>query len=247
MRIPRRLLADDERAVLAVRPHGKVLVGPVLVLFVLAPVTVVIAAFVPPGGAARVLRLLVLGAGLLVVVRGSVVPFLAWRRTVYVVTTRRVVVRRGILRRRGRDVSLARVARLSCRTGTWDRPLGCGRLRVEVAGDVVPLVLDDVPAVEQVRRTIQRYAGHLPAAGAPEAGDEPDDEPAAEPTAEPVAEPTAEPVAEPDAGPAEPAAPDDERREPGDDLWPGGPDDAADDVTWRRRGRGARGGRRWRR
>ena len=36
MGIPRRALGDDERVVLAVRPHGRVLVGPVVVLFVLA-------------------------------------------------------------------------------------------------------------------------------------------------------------------------------------------------------------------
>jgi len=36
--IPKRLLADDEEVVMALRPHWKEMVGPVLVLLVTSPV-----------------------------------------------------------------------------------------------------------------------------------------------------------------------------------------------------------------
>ncbi|MBI4940252.1 MAG: PH domain-containing protein [Actinobacteria bacterium] len=158
MGIPQRALADDERVVLAVRPHGRVLVGPVVVLLVLAPVTGVVAGFVSPGGVGSVLRTVVLVLGGVVVFRGAVVPFLLWRSTVYTVTTQRVAVRRGVLSRFGRDVPLARVSGVTFRTGPLDRVFGSGRIRIDATGEG-PLVLDDVPAVEQVQRAVQKYAG----------------------------------------------------------------------------------------
>jgi len=241
MGIPRRLLADDdERVVLAVRPHGKVLAGPVLVLVVLAPVTVVVAAFVPSGPAGPLIRLLVLGVGLLAIVRGAVVPFVGWRSTVYAVTTHRVVVRRGVLRRTGRDVPLARVVGLSFRTGAWDRLLGCGRVQIDAAGEAAPLVIDDVPAVEQFGHAVHRHAGLLDPAGDPEPGDDDAEDVLDEPD-------EAYPPGllgdldvpfeadEPSEGDVDDTAGADDEH-----LWVGARGEGAQDRTWRRRGRRGR-------
>ncbi|WP_088315697.1 PH domain-containing protein [Kineosporia sp. R_H_3] len=263
MGIPQRALGDDERVVLAVRPHGRVLVGPVVVLFVLAPVTGVVAGFVSPGGAGSVLRAVVLVLGGVVVFRGAVVPFLLWRSTVYTVTTQRVAVRRGVLSRFGRDVPLARVSGVTFRTGPLDRLFGSGRIRIDATGEG-PLVLDDVPAVEHVQRAVQKYAGL--------AADELPDDSTDEPTDDLPAYP-----ADPDDGPFghdlldveeldEPFEVDGSDEDLGDEGFGdesfgdedqeledeeledddgdedvGGGDDGVhevDDVTWRRRGRG---------
>jgi hypothetical protein len=44
--IPKRLLADDEDVVMALRPHWKEMVGPVLVLLVTCPVATYLATIV---------------------------------------------------------------------------------------------------------------------------------------------------------------------------------------------------------
>ena len=254
MGIPPRLLDDDEQVVLEVRPHGRVLLGPVLVVLVVAPVTAVVAAAVPDGSVGSVLRLVVLGLGVLVVVRGAVAPWLVWRSTTYTVTTHRVSVRRGVLHRFGRDVSLGRVDGVTFRSGPWDRLFGSGRMRIDTAGEG-PLVLDDVPAVERVQRAVQAYAD-LAAQDDEEAADDAVDESG-------VAvdgwddgwddEDDTDGAAEDEA--------DDRGAQQGyvEDGWDGGWDDVAgaadpgpqqddvddvDDVTWRRRGRGGWGRRR---
>ena len=157
MGIPPGLLADDEQVVVAVRPHGRVLVGPALVLLVVAPVAVVMAASVPGGAVGPALRAVILVLGGVVVLRGAVVPFLLWRSTTYTVTTHRVALRRGVLHRFGRDVALSRVSTVTFRSGPWDRLFGSGRIRIDAAGEG-PLVLDDVPAVEDLQRAVRAYA-----------------------------------------------------------------------------------------
>jgi membrane protein YdbS with pleckstrin-like domain len=254
MGIPQRALGDDERVVLAVRPHGRVLVGPVIVLFVLAPVTGVVAGFVGSDGLGSVLRAVVLVLGGVVVFRGAVVPFLLWRSTVYTVTTQRVAVRRGVLSRFGRDVPLSRVSSVTFRTGPMDRVFGSGRIRIDAAGEG-PLVLDDVPAVEHVQRAVQKYAGLAADELPEELPGEPVDEPAGDPAdavdtafgqdlfdVEDLDEPFEEQGFEEDLDDEgfDDEGFDDEGFDDGaEDV--GGRDDGVhevDDVTWRRRGRG---------
>ncbi|WP_088290641.1 PH domain-containing protein [Kineosporia sp. A_224] len=259
MGIPQRALADDERVVLAVRPHGRVLVGPVIVLFVLAPVTGVVAGFVSPGGVGSVLRTVVLVLGGVVVFRGAVVPFLLWRSTVYTVTTQRVAVRRGVLSRFGRDVPLARVSGVTFRTGPLDRVFGSGRIRIDATGEG-PLVLDDVPAVEHVQRAVQKYAGladdDLPDDLPDDQADDPDEDPTdadggpfgqdlldVEDLDEPFEEEGFDDEDSDDEGLDDEDFGDEDFGDEGDDGAEdvGGRDDGVhevDDVTWRRRGRG---------
>jgi uncharacterized membrane protein YdbT with pleckstrin-like domain len=254
-----QVLDDDEQVVLAVRPHGRVLVGPVLVLLVVAPVTVVMAAYVPGGpvgSVGSVLRWVVLGLGAIVVVRGALVPFLVWRSTSYTVTTHRVSVRRGVLHRFGRDVSLGRVTAVTFRIGPWDRLFGSGRIRIDTAGEG-PLVLDDVPAVEQVQRAVQTYAGRAQ-----------DDDAADDEAADEDVDPFDDVEDAVDDGAFEEDVDgddwddvdvrvadddghddDDDDADDADDDWDGGgvadPGRAeVDDVTWRRRGRSGWGRRR---
>lgn len=234
MGIPQRLLDDDEQVVVDVRPHGRALVGPALVLLVVAPVTVVMAASVPGGQVGSVLRWVVLGLGALAVVRGAVVPFLVWRSTSYTVTTHRVAVRRGVLHRFGRDVLLGRVSAVTFRSGPWDRLFGSGRIRIDTAGEG-PLVLDDVPAVERVQRAVQTYAemAQDDDAAADEGGYDAFEE-----------EADGDDWADVDVRGADDE--DDDEEYDDEDGWddPAGEQDEVDDVTWRRRGRSGWGRRR---
>lgn len=148
-------LADDEELELEARPHWKMLVPPVLVLIVTTGLASFLAA-VLPGDTAAMGRLLVAAVAAVIVLGWTVRPFLRWRTTSFALTTRRIVTRRGILARRGRDVPLARVSDVSFSRTFPERLLGCGTIVIESAGEHGQLVLTDIPHVETVQAQLYR-------------------------------------------------------------------------------------------
>ncbi len=151
----RRLLGDGEEVVADLHRHaGKALLGPAALLVVLAGVTSYGVSAMPPGRGQRAGQLAVLGVALLLALAGSLLPYLRWRTTHFVLTDRRVVVRSGILARRGRDVPLHRVNDVTFGHGLVDRLLGCGTLTVTSAGERGQLTLADVPRVAAVHRLL---------------------------------------------------------------------------------------------
>jgi uncharacterized membrane protein YdbT with pleckstrin-like domain len=157
--IPKRLLADDEEVVMALRPHWKLMVWPVIVLLVVSPVVTYLVTKVPDNSARPWLRLVILIIGLIVVIRWTVVRFLRWITTSYVITDRRIITRTGIVARTGRDMPISRVNDVTfSHSGLLERILRCGTLVVESAGERGQLVLTDVPHVEEVQRDVYRLA-----------------------------------------------------------------------------------------
>lgn len=153
MAYPDDLLVEGERVVVHRHPHWKMLVIPVLVFLLTVGVAVYLAALVRNQGWAPAGRigLAVLAAGL--VGRLSVAPLVRWRSTHLVVTTRRVLVREGMLSRRGIDIPMSRINSVRFRHTIVERLLGCGTLVIESASDE-PLEFDDVPDVEKVHATL---------------------------------------------------------------------------------------------
>jgi uncharacterized membrane protein YdbT with pleckstrin-like domain len=84
----------------------------------------------------------------------SLLPFLRWWTTVYVLTTHRLILRQGIIARSGRDIPLARINDVSFSHTAIERVLGCGTLVVESAGERGQLTLTDIPRVEQIQRRL---------------------------------------------------------------------------------------------
>jgi len=157
--IPKKLLGEGEEVVMAMRPHWKEMVLPVLVLLVVSPLATFLAAIVPEGGARIWLRLAVAVVAVLLVLRFTLWPFLKWVTTAYVVTDRRLITRVGVVARLGRDMPLSRVNDVTFEhSGLLERMLGCGTLVVESAGERGQLVLRDVPRVEEVQRDVYRLA-----------------------------------------------------------------------------------------
>ncbi|MFN8079406.1 MAG: PH domain-containing protein [Kineosporiaceae bacterium] len=161
MGFPSKLLSPGERLVLVLRPHAKVLIAPVLVLLVTAPVTAYLAGLVPEGSAQAWMRLALAMVGLVVVGRWTLWPFLTWWNTVYAITDRRLVLREGVFNRTGHDMPLSRLNDVKFSHNVIERVLGCGTLVVESAGEIGQLVLDDIPRVEQVQRTLYRLSDEL--------------------------------------------------------------------------------------
>jgi len=157
--IPKRLLADDEEVVMALRPHWKELVWPVVVLLLVSPVATYLATVIPEGSVQTPGRIAIGVIALLLVLRLTVWPFLKWLTTSYVVTDRRIITRTGVVARQGRDMPISRVNDVTFEhSGILERLLGCGTLVVESAGERGQLVLRDVPGVEEVQRDVYRLA-----------------------------------------------------------------------------------------
>lgn len=147
MPYPDRLLAQDEEVVHRLHPHWKMLVLPVLGFVVVAGVASFAAALTEE----PVVRYVIIGIGLLIMLTFTIVPVLRWRTTHFVITSHRVLVRRGILSRSGRDVPLSRINDVSFEHSFFERLLGCGTLVIESAGARGQVSLEDVPRVERVQ------------------------------------------------------------------------------------------------
>ena len=150
MAYPAKLLSEGEQVVLDMHPHWKRLVLPSVVLLVVLGLSGYLLAVQDDG---RV-QLAVLVGGALLLVAFTLVPYLRWRTTLFVVTTRRVVVRSGVLSRQGRDVPLSRINDITFSHTLLERVLGCGTLVVESAGERGQVTLTEVPRVERVQRTL---------------------------------------------------------------------------------------------
>ena len=156
MPYPRRLLGEGERIEQELHPHWKELVFPILLILVVAGVASFLYFSVPDWGARPALRWAILVLALLVLLYGSLRPYLRWRTTLYVLTSERIITRYGVLSRAGRDIPLSRVNDVSFSHNLLERILRCGTLTVESAGERGQLVLRDVPDVESVQRELYR-------------------------------------------------------------------------------------------
>lgn len=155
MAYPDGLLSEDESVVVHKHPHWKMLLGPVLVLFVVVGGASYLAAL----AAATPWRLpvwIALGVvGLLLIFWFTLAPVARWRTTHFVITTHRLMVREGVFTRSGIDIPMWRINSVRFRRGVADRVFGCGTLVVESAADK-PLEFDDIPKVEQVHSLLYR-------------------------------------------------------------------------------------------
>ncbi len=156
MGYPRRLLNADEEIVFDLHPHWKSLVLPLTLAPVFAFVTAFVAGKVGEGSAQGTIRLVLVAIGVGAIVAFSLVPFLRWYTTHFVLTTRRVIMRSGLLARKGRDVPIFRINDVTFEHTVLERLLGAGTLIVESAGERGQVTLTDIPRVEEVQREIYR-------------------------------------------------------------------------------------------
>jgi uncharacterized membrane protein YdbT with pleckstrin-like domain len=172
MGLPHRLLGEDERLVLVLRRHVKTLFVPFVVFVVVVAVAVTLAIVTPGGGSQPwVWGLIGIVAGA-IVLKWAVWPFLVWRHTLHIITTRRLILRSGVFNRQGHDMPLTRLNDVSFQHTFWERLLGCGTLVVESAGERGQLTLTDIPKVELVQRTLYRLSDEVRGRRGPDRVDE---------------------------------------------------------------------------
>lgn len=153
MPYPDNVLAGDEQVVLHRHPHWKRLIGAVFVLLFATALASFVAAVVNTtdwDATAKKIVFAVIAAIWLVVIGWlTLMPFLEWLTTHFVITDRRVMYRHGLLTRSGIDIPLARINSVEFRHRILDRILRTGTLIVESASQD-PLEFHDIPRVEQV-------------------------------------------------------------------------------------------------
>lgn len=147
-------LGEGEYVVLDLRTHVKTLFMPFIVGLLSLAILVLGLFFIPESWNSSQQNIagwvVVLGA-LIIFVAWSVVPFLQWRFSRYVITNRRLITRSGIWKRIGRDIPLYRINDVTYEKDIIDRLFGCGTLVVSDATEKAGVMLYDIPRVERVQ------------------------------------------------------------------------------------------------
>lgn len=153
MRDDRRVSTGEERVIARMRPHARVLIVPVLVLWGCAGlVTLLLDRVDWPLWNIAVLSVAGLVVGLL-----TLVPTLAWLSRGFVFTTERVVIR-GSFGGTRRETMLSRVHDVTVRRRGLQALFGAGDLLLSTGGDRA-VILPDVPSASLVQRMLSELLG----------------------------------------------------------------------------------------
>jgi uncharacterized membrane protein YdbT with pleckstrin-like domain len=146
---PRRLLNEGEEVILDLRPHWAFFLGRAALL-ILSVVALIAAAAL----GAHDIVLLVLGVVVLVALARLVARYARWTTSEFVVTTDRLVLRAGIVSKRGIEIPLERVNTVFFNQRFGERLLRYGDLVIESGGERGRQVVSDVPHPERVQSVI---------------------------------------------------------------------------------------------
>lgn len=152
MGLPDHHLTEGELRISSFNPHWKRLIGPffAFVLIVLAAGAAMY--FIPSDFAyALYARLGIAVIALILITIWSLVPYLVWKNTGYVLTTHRFTISTGVLSKSTDEIPMAKVNTVSSDQTLIERLLGCGTLTVESAGERGQIVLRDIPKIQEVR------------------------------------------------------------------------------------------------
>ncbi|MCU1404112.1 MAG: hypothetical protein JWQ43_415 [Glaciihabitans sp.] len=140
---------EVERVVASLRPHGRALFWPSLALVIISGVT---AYFVGSFDAAwQNWTIFGLGAALVVLV--WLLPMFAWLGRRYVITTRRIVLRRGLFVRSRQELLHSRGYDVTVRKNALQSMFRSGNIQINTGLDH-PVVLTDVPNADLVQAVL---------------------------------------------------------------------------------------------
>jgi uncharacterized membrane protein YdbT with pleckstrin-like domain len=150
MPFPRRLLVEGEELVLDLRPHWIALVMPTIATILTVAVMVVLyRTFEEP-----ILDTIVGVAGALFLLAYPVRRLVDWLTSHFVVTSDRIIHRRGFIAKYSMEVPLEAINDVRFEQGILDRVIGAGTLVVQSASEAGRQVFDDIRDPEEVQKTI---------------------------------------------------------------------------------------------
>jgi len=144
MGYPEKSLNPGEQIAIDVRPHWKYLAGPIFA------VAVVVVENVPHWAELALAVLLVV---CLLWLAGR---YIKWVTTSFVVTSERLILRKGILRRTVREILLDRLTDITYNQTLVDRIMGCGDILLESPGRDSQEVFPDLPHPVRIQNEIYR-------------------------------------------------------------------------------------------
>lgn len=153
MGYPKRLLTEGESVVREFRPHWRMLFIPAAWTVLLVGIAIA-THFLPPEN--TVFDLVVTGAALVVWLPLGFYPFVQWWFTWYVLTTERLITRKGVLARKGKEIPLENINDVSFSQTILERVLRSGDLLIESAGEMGQSRFGDIPSPEQFQSLIYR-------------------------------------------------------------------------------------------
>lgn len=159
MPYPESLLADDEEVVEHLHPHWLTLLPAVFWFLLLCALTGGSIAFLPSSDNRTVhdsLLLAVVVLALLLICWLTLAPLIRWRSTHYVFTTHRVLIRRGVFRHTGRDITLGRISDVAYEQSLLDRIFASGTLFIESSGERGQETLVNLPRANEMQQTLNR-------------------------------------------------------------------------------------------
>lgn len=154
MTYPRRLLDDNESVTVELHPHW---------WFLAAPMAVILAAI---GAGIATIRMtdvdsterLVAGwasiAALALSACWLLVRYAKWLTTHFVITSRRIIFRAGLVAKRGVEIPIDRVNRVHFSQGPLERLVGAGDLLIESGGESGQQRFTDVRQPDRIQRVI---------------------------------------------------------------------------------------------
>ena len=149
MGYPQKLLGNDEQVQFELRPAWKTLIWPAIWLLVIIGAVAFLMGKVNSwfDGTTSTIMMWVIGVAALIALIVLVIrPFLFCR----------IIIRTGIVARRGRDMPLSKVNDVSFDHSVWERMLNCGTLMIESAAENGQLIIENIPDVENVQREVYR-------------------------------------------------------------------------------------------
>jgi membrane protein YdbS with pleckstrin-like domain len=160
MGYPAKLLNPGEQLAVDVRPHWKYLARPAFALTVaLAGAVAALVEQVPQWAE------LALAALLVVCMVWLAARYVRWATTSFAVTSERLVLRKGVLRRTGREIRLDSLTDISYSQSIMDRLLGCGDILLESPGRDSQEVFPDLPHPVSIQNEIYRLLNQRRGAG----------------------------------------------------------------------------------
>lgn len=144
---------ERESVITRIRSHGRALFWPTLLLIAVAGATAYFSGTLPEEWQ----RYAVVGAGAVLAVVGWFIPALRWLARNYTITTRRIVVRSGVLVRSRQELLHSRGHDVTVRRTIGQRMFGSGDIRLDLGSGRI-VVLRDVPSPDLVHDALSDLA-----------------------------------------------------------------------------------------
>src|SRR5918992_5733564 len=150
MAFPTRLLVEGEELVLDLRPHWVALIMPAIATVLTLAAMIVLYETFEEG----ILDTIVGIAGTLFLLAYPVRRLVDWLTSHFVVTSDRIIHRRGFIAKYSMEVPLEAINDVRFEQGILDRIIGAGTLVVQSASEAGRQVFDDIRDPEEVQKTI---------------------------------------------------------------------------------------------